>query len=120
MYEYADALSKFSIAYTSTNQPQLGERVIMTYHHSCLPGVMKIRVWVKEKYSYWDCKGAYWGRNGELNWLNFWLPSLEIKMQRLIENWDTDAVASETMAAFDFIAKQKKEIEEIVRSELDA
>lgn len=119
MYEYARGMNKFSIAYSSRNRPADGERVIMTYHYSWLPGVMKIRVWIKDmEYDFWTREGTYWGRNGELGWGNFWLPTLETKMQSLIQNYDTDAVAAETMAAFDFIAKQKKEIEEIVRLEL--
>ena len=92
----------------------------MTYHYSWLPGVVKIRVWVKGTYNYWDCKGVYWGRSGEVEWNNFWIPTLETKMKRLIENYDTDAIAAETTAAFDFIAKQKKETEEIARTELNA
>ena len=127
-------LVKQSIAYKSRPNPQIARvdfirsrRILMTYHRSVLTGVMVIKVWevrVKGWRDNWyDRRGVYWGRTGKRRWTNFWLPTTEEKLKGLIENYDTDAAAQDTIAAFEFIAKvredRKKEIEEIVRLELE-
>lgn len=127
-------LVKQSIAYKSKSNPKLANiellksmRILMTYHRSVLSGVLAIKVWELNvggwRDNLYDMRGIYWGRTGKRRWTNFWLPPIEKKLESLVGNYDTDAAAQDTIAAFEFIAQvrgdRKKEIEEIVRLELE-
>lgn len=127
-------LVKQSIAYKSKPNSKIAKveylkssRIIMTLHRSVLSGVMAIKVWEVRvddwRDNWFDQRGIYWGRTGDSRWTNFWLPTTEEKLKGLIENYDTDVAARDIRSAFEFIAQvredRKKEIEEIVRLELE-
>ena len=125
-------LSKQSIVYKSAPNLKLGSeqllacrRIIVTFHSNVRDGVVTLRLWRRDpSYSdLWDRVATKQGRRGAKRWNTYFVPTVDDVLERLILNYDTDAAANEIREAFEFIATQRaerrKEIEEIVRSELE-
>ncbi len=125
-------LIKQSIVYKSAKNLKLGpesllqcHRIIITFHSNARDGVVTLRLWCRDlKYSdVWDRVTSVVGRRGAKRWNTYFVPTVDDALERLILNYDMDAAANEIREAFEFIAtrraERRKEIEEIVRLELD-
>ena len=127
-----DYLAKQSIVYKSAPNPKLGDigylrsrRILITFHSNIRDGVVTLRVWRRDPAydALWDRVTSKIGRRGNRRWNTYFVPPVDDVLERLILNYDTDAAANEIREAFEFVATQRaerrKEIEEIVRSELE-
>lgn len=125
-------LATQAIVYKSTPNPRLGaegtlrsRRILITFHSNVREGVVTLRLWRRDPSfdAIWDRVTSVAGRRGARRWNTYFVRPVDDVLERLILNYDIDAAAEEIREAFELIATQraerKKEIEEIVRLELD-